>query len=303
MLTEYEINLSACVDVIKESLIKILLSSLILLTPLILYAIFSPKVYSSSIIVAPVDEVQGGGLSAISSQLGSIASLTGLSLGSQSNEIQLAIETMKSKKFISSVVDKYKLKPFVMAAKNFSYETGIAYDSSVFNDADLTWKRDVDFPLSPEPNDVEVWEEFLKLFKIENDEDAGLVKITFNTISPYFSEKLPQIFIDEINDYMRKEKVAEAKQSIVYLSEQLEKTDVPEMEKVFYQLIEEQMKNSMLAEVRKEYVFKIIDPSYEPYKYNLKSKIILVVVGLLFSFFLVTFYFLFINRSKLILNK
>ena len=51
-----------------------------------------------------------------------------------------------------------------------------------------------------------------------------------------------------------------SKKSTEFLQQQLERTEIADIREVLYRLIEEQTKTIMFAEVRKEYVFKVIDP-------------------------------------------
>ena len=56
----------------------------------------------------------------------------------------------------------------------------------------------------------------------------------------------------------------EANSAIEYLRKQLESTQLVEMQRVFYDLIESQTRISMLADVREEYVFQVVDPAVVP---------------------------------------
>ena len=77
------------------------------------------------------------------------------------------------------------------------------------------------------------------------------------------------------------EATAEAQQSIDYLTDQLEKTQVVALEQVFYALIEEQMKTIMLANSRAEYLFKTIDPAIVPEIKSRPSRMLICVFGTL----------------------
>ncbi len=97
--------------------------------------------------------------------------------------------------------------------------------------------------------------------------------------------------VEDINLKLKARDVAEAERSIRYLTAQLEKTPVADMQSIFYELIEEQTKTVMFAEVRDEYVFKTIDPAVVP---EIKSKpnkplicIFGVILGGVFGLFIV----------------
>ena len=51
------------------------------------------------------------------------------------------------------------------------------------------------------------------------------------------------------------------------------------MQTIFYQLIEEQTKTIMLANVRKDYVFKTIDPAIIPEEKDKPKRALIVILG------------------------
>ena len=77
------------------------------------------------------------------------------------------------------------------------------------------------------------------------------------------------------------EATAEAQQSIDYLTDQLENTQVVALEQVFYALIEEQMKTIMLANSRAEYLFKTIDPAIAPERKSRPWRTLICILGTL----------------------
>jgi LPS O-antigen subunit length determinant protein (WzzB/FepE family) len=85
--------------------------------------------------------------------------------------------------------------------------------------------------------------------------------------------------VEDLNDFMRIQDQQESQNSIDYLTKQLEKTQIANMETVFYQLIEEQTKNMMLTQVNKEYVLKTIDPAQVPDRKDQPKRALIVVLG------------------------
>ena len=78
---------------------------------------------------------------------------------------------------------------------------------------------------------------------------------------------------------MREQDKIEAQNSIDYLTKKLQETQLADMQTVFYQLIEEQTKTIMLAEVSKEYVLKTIDPANAPEEKAKPKRALIVVLG------------------------
>ena len=70
--------------------------------------------------------------------------------------------------------------------------------------------------------------------------------------------------VADLNLWMKDKSLTETKRNIGYLEQQLQKNDISDMRSVFYQLIEDQTKNLMLAEVETEFAFKTIDPAVIP---------------------------------------
>ena len=85
--------------------------------------------------------------------------------------------------------------------------------------------------------------------------------------------------VSDINAAMREQDKADAQRSIDYLSEKLKETQLADMQTVFYQLIEQQTKTIMLAEVSQEYVLKTIDPANAPEEKAKPKRALIVVLG------------------------
>ena len=70
--------------------------------------------------------------------------------------------------------------------------------------------------------------------------------------------------ISDLNNHIRQEAIEEIQKNIFFLEQQLKLTNQVNAQSVMFGLIEEQTKNIMLANVREEYAFKVIDPAVSP---------------------------------------
>jgi uncharacterized protein involved in exopolysaccharide biosynthesis len=70
--------------------------------------------------------------------------------------------------------------------------------------------------------------------------------------------------VTDINDSMRAPDLNSANRTSDSLTTQVNSTSIAEMQTIFYQLIEEQTKTIMLANVRQDYVLEVIDPAVVP---------------------------------------
>ncbi|OOE97031.1 hypothetical protein BZG79_16015 [Salinivibrio sp. MA427] len=201
-------------------------------------------------------------------QLGGLASLAGVNLDSGGgSETQIALATLKSRQFISEFVHANALEVPLMATTGWDQDTGEwQIDPERYNPETKIW-------LKPEgarenkpaaPTDWELYKAFSDLLAINEQKDNGLVTISFESESPILAKRVTEKLVAAINARMKADKLQETNTNIAYLRQQLENTNLTQMQNVFYQLIEEQTKSLMLAEVQDEFVFKTVDPAIVP---------------------------------------
>jgi len=254
------------------------------------YSLSLSNEYKSEVLLAPAEEANGGGLGALAGQFGGLASLAGVDLGGgESNKISIALELLKSKSFIGEFVSNRNLKPVIMASDGWDRATGeLEFDKNIYNPISKTWVRQASGALKSEPSLLEVHEKFLEdHLSVNKDKETGFVKIAVTHHSPYVARDITKNLINDINDRMRSLDIAEAEKSIGYLKDALEKTAIADMQQIFYQLIEKQQQTKMLANVRDEYVFKVIDPAVVPEKKS-GPKRALICLLLITSAFLIS---------------
>ena len=81
---------------------------------------------------------------------------------------------------------------------------------------------------------------------------------------------------------MRDKAIEEARKSLTYLQKELTKTNIVELQGSIYRLMENQVHRIMLASVREEFGFKVIDPARIPDidKYVRPNEVLYILVGL-----------------------
>jgi hypothetical protein len=70
--------------------------------------------------------------------------------------------------------------------------------------------------------------------------------------------------IADLNESIMMSDVAEAKKSIEFLEKKAMTTTISGLRDIFFTMIESHYQTVMLSEIRKEYVFKTIDPGLKP---------------------------------------
>ena len=264
----------------------------------VFYAISLPNIYKSEALLAPANDEQQGGVEALAGQFGGLASLAGINLGGgKADKTALAIEILKSRGFFAQFVDKHNILPDLMAAESWALTSNtVTYNNDIYLPDSAQWTRIVKPPQNAKPSMQEAKREFDKLFSIDQSLDTGMIIISIEHLSPSIAKKWVDWLIEDINLVMKVRDKEEAERSIHYLESQIAKTNIVEQKTLLYQLIEEQAKTLMFAEVRDEYVFQTIDPAFIP-EIKFKPKRALIVVlptilsGIFGSLFILIRYF------------
>lgn len=253
----------------------------------VVFAIKQPNIYKSEALLAPASEEQGGGLSALASQFGGLASLAGVNLGSKggTDKTELAIEVLKSRQFTSEFIQKHNILADLMAAVKWDRDADkLIYDPELYNEQTNTWVREVKAPFKPEPSMQEAYKEFRKIIVVNKAKDTGMVTLSVEHLSPTVAQQWVTWLIQDINKVMKDRDVAEAHRSTAFLNKQIASTNVADIKTVLYKLIEEQAKTIMFAEVRDEYVFKTIDPAIVPFFQTNPQKILIIFLSTILGF-------------------
>lgn len=245
-------------------------------------ALMMPNIYSATVVLAPAAEQDKAG--ALASQFGGLAAMAGIDIGGGVgvDKAVLAMETLKSRAFLTEFVHRHELLVPIMAGKGWDRKTGEwIIDDELYDPASKIWVRDVKPPKTPEPSDWELYKVVSKMVSISQDKKSSIVTLSLTAKSPVAVKQWAEWLVKDVNSYLREQDVEEAKRSIDYLNEQLEKTPVAQMQSVLYQLIEQQTKTAMLANVREGYVFRVIDPAVVPEeKTSPKRSMIILVAGM-----------------------
>lgn len=255
----------------------------------ILWALSQPNIYRAQALLAPSEENSGGGLSAMANEFGGLASLAGVNLGKGSvDKSTMALEVLQSRAFISEFINKRNLDIYLFAAKDFK-DDELVIDESIYDVTSKTWNESVLLPGMTKPTDWDLFNSFIDVLKVSQDKTTGLVTISVD----YYSAKVAKNWVDwlivDLNEHIRNTDVAEAKTSVAFLEEQLKQTSVSDMHSMFYKLIEKQYQTIMLANVREQYMFKVLDPAVVPQDKIAPKRALIVCLSMVIGFFLSTF--------------
>ncbi|MBB1399464.1 Wzz/FepE/Etk N-terminal domain-containing protein [Pseudoalteromonas sp. SG44-8] len=252
-------------------------------------AISKPDVYMSEVLLSPNSDDKSSSLGGLTSELSGISTLVGLSLGgSKVDQTLLNLEVLKSRHFLTNFIEENDLAVKIMAVTSWDmHKKTLSYDEKLYNQDSGQWVREVSPPRQPKPSAQELYEAFTEdNLVITSNTETGLLTVAIKHYSPYIAQQILTGLVDGINKELRERALKEADLSIQYLESAMKNTDVSQSIRILYELIETQQNEKMLASVKDDYAFKIIDPAIVPEKKYGPSRALIIVLAMMLGLFL-----------------
>ncbi|ANZ08805.1 Wzz/FepE/Etk N-terminal domain-containing protein [Vibrio parahaemolyticus] len=280
---EDEIDLRELLSAFWQGKWIIIFTTVIFAIAAVVFALSKPNIYRADALLSPAQNSNTSGLAAMSGQLGGLASLAGVSLPPQSNQADLAVQVIKSRQFIESFIKKHDILVPLMGSKGWDMGSNqLVLDNELYDIEKNAWLRKPQGLKGAEPTAQEAYRFFVtEVLSVEPDKESGLYRLSVSHYSPYTAQQWVNWLIEDINQVMRERTIRDTTKNLTYLNEQLQKTSVADMQSTFYKLIEDQMKNLMLAEAQEEFVFKVIDPAVVPEEKASPKRALICIAGTL----------------------
>ncbi|PCI73563.1 MAG: LPS O-antigen length regulator [Gammaproteobacteria bacterium] len=252
----------------------------------VLYALNLPDEYKSTVLLAPASSSSSSSLSKLAGQFGGLASLAGINLGGGGAEDKtvVAMEIMKTWGFLETFIKDNHIEVEVFAAEGWNRSSNsLVIDPEVYDVDNKKWVREFNASRGQkiEPSSWELFEKFKGRVSVSQDKTSGLISLSVEYFSPIIAKQWTDKLVKAINAHIQKQDREEAIKSIAYLNDKIKETNIADMQSVFYQLIEEQTKTLMLAEVSDEYVFKTLSPAKVAEEKAKPKRALIVILGLM----------------------
>jgi uncharacterized protein involved in exopolysaccharide biosynthesis len=213
------------------------------------YALLATPIFRAEVTVTPVHEKDQGSGGGLAGQLGDIASLAGVNIGEQSDEMA-AKAVLSSRHLIEVFIERYGVLPALQGKQK----------------APLTlWKgvnRFHDGVLS-----------------IREDSRKGVTIIGINWTDPAVAARWANDFVALANELIRTKALNDARRNVDYLTAQVSGTSSVEIQRALYGLVMSETKKLMLANERTEYAFSVADPAVTPEIRSSPKRTLLVLFG------------------------
>lgn len=294
-----EIDLREFFSILWKGKLIIIAVTFVFAVGSVVYALSLPNIYAAEAKLAPTKEAQGS-LNSMGGQLGGLASLAGINLPQgQVDNARMAQEILQSRAFITSFVKDRMILPDLMAVKSWEQLSGeVEYNAEVYDPQSQTWVREVEAPRQQEPTPWEFVEEFRKRMTLTEDTATSVLTLKIEHLSPVIAKQWVDWLVEDINNEMRYRDIEEAQRSITYIEQELDNVRLVKTQQAYSSLLEHQTQTIMLANVRPEYVYRVIDPAVVPEQRARPSRALVAIVGTFLGGILSLFIVLLIHVAR-----
>jgi uncharacterized protein involved in exopolysaccharide biosynthesis len=246
------LDLIAFINLVSAYRWTVILTTAIFTLAALSFALLATPLYRAEATLTIVkdkdDSGEGGG--GLGSQLGDIANLAGVNLGSSSDEDAMKA-VLNSRNLVRTFIERYHLLP--------------ALKGKAPKEPTL-WKATGHFHED--------------LLSIKDDQRKGTTTVAITWTDPVVAARWVNDFVALANELIRTKALNESQRNVDFLTSQANKTSSVEVQHAMYQLLESETKKLMLANERIEYAFSVADPGVAPEIRSFPKRTLIVGGGL-----------------------
>lgn len=260
-------------------------------------ALLLPPKYTATILLSPSEgEMPGGGLAALAGQFAGIADLAGVKLHGNVNSDE-AMAILASREFTEQFIAKHGLLPVLFEddwdplKKTWKKSAGGGEITQSFSRwvARLTGDRAAAVSGAAPDGGPSLWQGFRRMDSIrtiDKDRKTQMVRVSVAWRDPQIAASWANGLVAELNRHTRDRAIRESERSREFLEGELAKTNVLEMQSTLFRLVETELKKAMVATVREEYAFRVVDRALPPMQRTSpkRAQIVIASFGIGFIF-------------------
>lgn len=259
-----------------------IVASTVLVTVVCAIAAFAvTPVYRSTVVLVPAglgaaQSISGSALA----QLGTLASLAGVNIGTDQTQVEEALAVLRSRQFTERFIQELDLMP------------------KLFPDR---WDPVAGSWVGAPPSLARAYRRFDDARTITVDRKTGLIFVRVDWSDRSEAARWANQLVERLNQEMRNRAIANADAAVGYLEKEFQATANVSTREAIGRLIEAQVKQRMLANVTQEYVFRVVDPALpadedEPI---FPKKAVWILFGVFFGFALGVLVVLFVHGWRI----
>jgi uncharacterized protein involved in exopolysaccharide biosynthesis len=253
---EDELDLAALVHLLWRHRRLVALVSLMGALVAGILAFTAKPIFRAEVVVTPARDRSMGGIPSLAGQLGGLASLAGVDLtpGNLGTNAESSA-VLESRHLAEEFIRRNGLLPDLQRASNERSSLWLAVDR---------FKKGV--------------------LSVRKDQRRGVTTVAVEWTEPATAATWANGYVALANELIRNRAMEDSTRNIAYLNEQISKTNVVDMRKVMYNLIENETKTLMVANGRTDYAFEVVDPAVAPELKVRPHRLFLVAIGFTVGF-------------------
>ena len=248
---EGEIDLAAICRLLWRYKLLIGLTCLISGVVAVSLALTATPIYRGEVVVTDARDRGMGAAGSLVNQLGGLANLAGVNVTPAGGASQEAAAVLESHHLAEEFIKRNGLLPELL--RNVKGRRSLWFAVKGFKEGVLT---------------------------VRKDQRKGLTTVVIEWTDPATAARWANDYVALANELIRTRALDDANRNIKYLSDQITRTNVVELRKIMYDIIENETKSLMLANGRIEYAFEVVDPAVPPEIRVRPHRTLMVLVGL-----------------------
>jgi uncharacterized protein involved in exopolysaccharide biosynthesis len=257
--------------VLSDNRIAILILSLLGGSLAAVLAFIEEPVYRAEVLLSAAtgQDTQISALGRLAEQLAPGLSVTGDKSGFAGKEVWIA--TLRSRRLMEQFIQDRNLLP-ILYYRRWDASAGRWKDNQGSRGPPTTYQAYLLFTD--------------RILRVREDARTGLVTVSVEWRDPKLAAEWANDIVARANEYIRSRTVSEARESVEFLESELKKADVVAVQQAISRLIEAKVSEIVLANVRKEYAFAIVDSAVESptWDYVRPDRPFIIVMGICLGF-------------------
>lgn len=183
-------------------------------------------------------------------QLGGLAALAGVSIGSNNNSVPIAV--LESRVLAREFIEELKIQDVLLEDR----DKGEVLD---IRDAIKVFEQDVR--------------------SVYEDKKTGIVTLTIEWTDPLVAANWANRLVEKLNDRLQRQALAEAERNVSYLRREMAATDVVSQQQSIGRVLEAEMQKLLLARGNEEFAFKVVDRATPPKQRSSPKRAVTVLLA------------------------
>jgi uncharacterized protein involved in exopolysaccharide biosynthesis len=250
------------------------------------YALTCEQQFESEAVVAQAKEETGQLGGAISGLLGQVAGIAGALLPGSGTTIEESVAVLNSRDFALRFMHEHGVLPYLFPRL---WDPATRSWKDAGGGGGSLWSRLAGDPVvarPPGPSPDDAVKRFNKVRLVVVDRRTSFIHLTVRGPTAETAHAWATAMIADLNEMLRARALGDSRRAVELLSKRAETEQVQSVRTIVSALLELQLRHEVMAESRREYAVRTLDPPSLPDQRSYPRRAHIVLVGAALGFFL-----------------